>query len=233
MRLREPEVEHLHRAVVADLDVGRLQIAMDDALLVRGFERLGDLLRDRQRFVERNRAARDPLREVLALDEFHDERRDASGCSSSPWMCAMFGWLSDGERPALRAEAREPIGVAGQRRGQHLDRDVAIQLRVARAIDLAHPAGADERGDFVGPETGPRSQSQAVLDYMGGAVRPTGFLPQNAAMFTGLGAGMRMADGLTRCVARGFCVTGSVAVGTPRDGQDTTGRESIIAAYLA
>ena len=30
-----------------------------------------------------------------------------------------------------------------------------------------------------------------------------------------------------------FCVTASVAVGTPRDGQDTTGRESIIAAYLA
>jgi hypothetical protein len=29
------------------------------------------------------------------------------------------------------------------------------------------------------------------------------------------------------------CVTGSVAVGTPRDGQDTTGRESITAPYLA
>ena len=43
-RLRQTEVEHLHRAVGADLDVGRLQIAMDDALLVRGFERLGDLL---------------------------------------------------------------------------------------------------------------------------------------------------------------------------------------------
>ena len=54
-RLRQPEVQHLHRAVVADLDVRRLQIAMDDPLLVRRFERLGDLLRDRQRLVERNR----------------------------------------------------------------------------------------------------------------------------------------------------------------------------------
>ena len=43
-RLREAEVEHLHRAVGADLDVRGLQIAMDDALLVRGLERLGDLL---------------------------------------------------------------------------------------------------------------------------------------------------------------------------------------------
>ena len=47
---------------------------MDDALLVRRFERLGDLLRDRHRLVERNRAARDPLRQILALDQFHDER---------------------------------------------------------------------------------------------------------------------------------------------------------------
>ena len=47
---------------------------MNDPLLVRRFERLGDLLRDRQRLVERDRAARDPLREVLALDELHHER---------------------------------------------------------------------------------------------------------------------------------------------------------------
>jgi len=33
------------------------------------------MFRDRQRFVERNGAARDALREVLALDQFHDERR--------------------------------------------------------------------------------------------------------------------------------------------------------------
>ena len=34
---------------------------MDDALLMRRFERVRDLLRDRQRLVERNRAAGEPL----------------------------------------------------------------------------------------------------------------------------------------------------------------------------
>ena len=34
---------------------------MDDALLVRRVERLGNLLRDRQGLVDRDRAARDPL----------------------------------------------------------------------------------------------------------------------------------------------------------------------------
>jgi hypothetical protein len=47
---------------------------MDDALLMRGFERLRDLLRDRQRLVEWNRATRDALRQILAFDEFHHQR---------------------------------------------------------------------------------------------------------------------------------------------------------------
>ena len=51
--LRETEVQHLDGAVVGDLDVGGFQIAMDDAALVRRFERIGDLPRDGDRFVER------------------------------------------------------------------------------------------------------------------------------------------------------------------------------------
>ena len=56
------------------LDVRGLQIAVDDPLLVRRFERVGDLLRDGQRLVERDRAARDALRQVVALDQFHHDR---------------------------------------------------------------------------------------------------------------------------------------------------------------
>ena len=48
-RLRQAEVEDLDDAVGRDLDVGRFQIAVNDALLVRRFQRLGDLPRDRQR----------------------------------------------------------------------------------------------------------------------------------------------------------------------------------------
>ena len=42
-RLRQSKIQDLDDAARRDLDVGRLQIAMDDALLVRGFERFGDL----------------------------------------------------------------------------------------------------------------------------------------------------------------------------------------------
>ena len=50
---REAEVEHLHCAVGTHLDVGGLEIPVDDPLLVRRFERLGDLFRDGERLVDR------------------------------------------------------------------------------------------------------------------------------------------------------------------------------------
>ena len=45
----------------SDFDVRGLEVAMDDALLVRRFEGVRDLLGDGQRFVERDGAACEPL----------------------------------------------------------------------------------------------------------------------------------------------------------------------------
>ena len=50
-----------------------------------------------------------------------------------------------GQRLRLAGEAGEAIGIGRQRRGQDLEGDVAIELGIARAIDLAHPAGAQRR----------------------------------------------------------------------------------------
>jgi hypothetical protein len=47
---------------------------MNDLAVVRRGERVGDLPRDVQRVVERQRTPCDPLREVLALYELHDQR---------------------------------------------------------------------------------------------------------------------------------------------------------------
>ena len=41
--------------------------------IVGGFERVGDRLRDRQRFVQGDRSPRDPIRQRLALDQLHDQ----------------------------------------------------------------------------------------------------------------------------------------------------------------
>ena len=39
-------------------------------------------------------------------------------------------------------EAAQPFCVSGESCGQHLDGYITIELRVLRAIDLAHPARA-------------------------------------------------------------------------------------------
>ena len=73
----ETEVQDLHGTVRPDLDVRGLQIAMDDAVLVRGLKRLGDLCGDGQRLVERDRAARDALERSSPRYELHHKRVDA------------------------------------------------------------------------------------------------------------------------------------------------------------
>ena len=56
---------------------------MDDPLFVRGFERLGNLLRDRKRLTDWDRRGRDPIGERRALDQFHDQGSDAAAVLES------------------------------------------------------------------------------------------------------------------------------------------------------
>ena len=90
-RLRQTEVQHLHHAVGAHFDVGGLEIAMDDALLVRGFEGFGDLLRDRKRLIDRNRPLRDAVGQRRPLDQLHHQRARRRPPSRIRRSMAMFG----------------------------------------------------------------------------------------------------------------------------------------------
>ena len=47
---------------------------MDDALLVRGFKRLGDLTRDGERLVQSQSASRNHVRKRRSVNQFEDER---------------------------------------------------------------------------------------------------------------------------------------------------------------
>jgi len=63
------------------------------------------------------------------------------------------------ENVRLPFEARESIRIKRERLWQNLQRDVAIELRVARAINLAHPAHTDNRQYFVRAEVGAAAES--------------------------------------------------------------------------
>ena len=71
--LRQAEVEQLRRrhprssrAARGQHDVAGLEVAVDDAVLVRSIQRLGNLRGDLERLRERDGAASQPLRERLA-----------------------------------------------------------------------------------------------------------------------------------------------------------------------
>ena len=68
-----------------------------------------------------------------------------------------------GEHLRFAFEAREPIGIEGEGFRQDLDRDFAIELRVACAVHLTHPADADDGADLIRTETRAGSKGQQVL----------------------------------------------------------------------
>ena len=84
-----------------------------------------------------------PLRQILTLDQFHDQRPDAAVVFEAVDVRDVRV-VQRRQRLGFAGEPRQPFGVAGEEIGQHLDRDIAVERRVARPIDLAHPAGAEE-----------------------------------------------------------------------------------------
>jgi hypothetical protein len=73
----QAEVEDLHASLGRDLDVVRLEVAVDDALLVGFLQTAGDLARDVPHLGHRHRPPRDELRQVVALAQFHHQEGHA------------------------------------------------------------------------------------------------------------------------------------------------------------
>ena len=69
-----------------------------------------------------------------------------------PVDCANVGMVERGEQARFTREARAALGVSREVGGQDLDCDVTPELRVTRAIDIAHPAGPKRCDDRVGAE---------------------------------------------------------------------------------
>jgi hypothetical protein len=142
-QLRQPEVEDLHHAVFRERDVGRLQIPVDDASFVRRVERVGQLTRNADRFVDGHAAGSGckPIGQRRAIDQLHDDRAHRREFFEA----VDLGDVRVVERPqclGFACEPRQALGVVRDRVRQHFDRDVAIQPRVARSIHFPHSAFA-------------------------------------------------------------------------------------------
>ncbi len=152
-QLGEAEVEDLHAAVPGDEDVLGLEIPVDDPLLVRRREAVGDLQRVVDGLARRQARALQDVPQRFAFEQLLDDVR----------LAVVLADVEDGRDVGvvegagglrLQLETAQAVGVGGEGGGEDLDRDVAVQARVPGAVDLPHAAGADGGEDFVGAEAG-------------------------------------------------------------------------------
>ena len=90
---------------------------MHDPLRVRGFERLGDLPRDRQRLFDRNRPLREASARVGPLDQLQHK-----GLARPRFLKAVnradFGMIQRGEDLRFALEAGKPVGIVRDSSGR-------------------------------------------------------------------------------------------------------------------
>ena len=163
-RFGESEIDELDLPVRSEPDVGRLQVAMDDALRVGGVEAGGDLLRQGDGFADRNRTARNQIGERFALDERHHEKVDAVLCADVVQRTDVQ--MLDGRNRARFAfEALNKAGRSGDVRGKNLDGDRAIETRVARPIDFAHGPCSGQGLDLIRAEQRPLNECHVTVGW--------------------------------------------------------------------
>ena len=148
-RAGDPEVGHLGLPVPVQDHVLRLDVAVDEPVVVREREAAGDLDRELERAANRHRPALvETLLQRLAVDELEDDELP-------PVLLAAVDdrddvrvrELCDGAR--LAAEALHILVVSRVVLMQDLQRDVPLEQGVVRLVDAGHAARADELLDLV------------------------------------------------------------------------------------
>ena len=155
-QLRQAEVRQLGVAILRHQDVGGLDVAVQDAGGVGGGQAIRDAGQQLHDLPPRALLAVRPVLERAAIDELGHQ----------VLLAVRFAGFEDREdvgmverggrlRFLLEPPASDRVGHL---RCQELDGDGPVEPRIARAIDLAHPACPEERQDFVGAEPGARGR---------------------------------------------------------------------------
>ena len=144
----QSKIQHLYAAFGRHLHVGRLQIAMDHAFFVRRFQRLRDLSGNLQRLLDRQRAFGNALGQRLARNQFHHQIIHAAGLLEAMDRRDV-GMIQCRQHARFALKAGQPLGIVRKARGKDLDGDLTPQLDVARFIDFAHAARAQQGNHLV------------------------------------------------------------------------------------
>ena len=188
--LRDAEVEHLHdvhlRATRREVDVRGLQIAVDDALLVRLLKRAAHLAQDAIDTLGRERAALLERRfERLAREELHRDVELAG--RRLPEVvhldCVRVLELRDGA--AFAHEARMDLLILRVLREQRLHRGLAHggAHLLLRRVHAAHAAFAEHAGDAEAPADD--GVDERIVLLRGDRLRGAALFAEAGALFEG------------------------------------------------
>ena len=110
-----------------------------------------------ERLTRRHRASPHRLAQVASVQQLeHDVR-----------VRALDAGIVDGDDVRMAERSRrqhfllkpsDPVGRVGNRLGEDLDRDIAMQAGVGSAVDLAHTPGAEQALDLVPAEARARRE---------------------------------------------------------------------------
>jgi hypothetical protein len=173
----EPEVRDADVPVLVNHHVRGLEVAVDDARLVRRREPRAQLPRNLDRLVRRQAA--EPLehrREFLAPHVLHREEVHPVGFADVV-DAADVAVRNLPRDPHLPMKARERSSVGRERFGQKLERHGLFELQVFGPVNFAHPAAAQEADDAVtlsqdSPGDEPRAVERVGRGERASAVRP-------------------------------------------------------------
>lgn len=159
-KLGQTEVQQLY-AAPREHDIAGLQVAVCHAVAMRLIEGVRDLDGVLQRLIERKRSAFQPLRQRLALEQFHHEVVGAFVAADV--MQRRDVWMAEtGDQLRFTLEPGAGVSVVGDVFLQDLDGHGAIEPWIAGFVDLAHSPRANRGDHFIRAQAGTGCERQGT-----------------------------------------------------------------------
>ena len=152
-------------------NVRGLDVAMHDALGMRGVERIGDLNAERKQSVEFHRAPCDHVLQRRAVEEFHHDE-GAAILLADVVNGADVGMIERRRGLGFALKTAQGLGIAGDFIGKELEGDKTVEAGVLRLVNHAHAAAPqlfDDPvvGDGLADHSG-KNRWRAILWLAGG-----------------------------------------------------------------
>src|SRR5262249_39790521 len=123
-------------------DVGRLEVAVDDAVLMGMLHRLGHTLHDLRRLPRQQRPVTQPLLQAAARHQRH--REEMLAIDRADLEDRYDSWrVQAGSGPGLTKEALDGAGGGELPGDDGLDSDGALESELMSTVDDAHAATGD------------------------------------------------------------------------------------------